>query len=85
MKLLLPYTPTEKQLLFHNAREDEVLYGGAAGGGGQEEQGPPHLRPLRRGKKCDAQQQKEVHADHGKGPHMGVLQDLLPLLQRAAG
>ena len=33
MKLLLPYTPTEKQLLFHNAREDEVLYGGAAGGG----------------------------------------------------
>ena len=33
MKLLLPYTPTEKQLLFHNAREDVVLYGGAAGGG----------------------------------------------------
>lgn len=33
MKLRLPYRPTEKQLLFHRAREDEVLYGGAAGGG----------------------------------------------------
>ncbi len=29
----LPYAPTARQLLFHNAREDEVLYGGAAGGG----------------------------------------------------
>ena len=85
MRLEVNYSPTPRQRAFHESREDEVLYGGAAGGGGQEEQGPPHLRPLRRGKKCDAQQQKEVHADHGKGPHMGVLQDLLPLLQRAAG
>ena len=29
----IPYQPTEKQRLFHRAKEDEVLYGGAAGGG----------------------------------------------------
>lgn len=30
---VLGYTPTAKQLLFHAAKEREVLYGGAAGGG----------------------------------------------------
>lgn len=32
-RVRLPYTPTERQLAFHRATEDEVLYGGAAGGG----------------------------------------------------
>lgn len=32
-RISLAYTPTKRQMAFHNALEDEVLYGGAAGGG----------------------------------------------------
>lgn len=32
-KIKLPYTPQEKQVLFHSCAADEVFYGGAAGGG----------------------------------------------------
>jgi hypothetical protein len=33
MRVELPYSPTARQLAFHQSQEDEVLYGGAAGGG----------------------------------------------------
>ena len=33
MNIVLDYTPTRKQKLFHASTADEVLYGGAAGGG----------------------------------------------------
>ena len=33
MNIVLDYTPTKKQRLFHSSTADEVLYGGAAGGG----------------------------------------------------
>lgn len=33
MHYTIPYAPTPKQRLFHEAREEEVLFGGAAGGG----------------------------------------------------
>lgn len=33
MRFVFDYEPTEKQRAFHNAPDDEVLYGGAAGGG----------------------------------------------------
>jgi len=32
-EIILDYTPTEKQTLFHRSPADEILYGGAAGGG----------------------------------------------------
>jgi len=32
-RIVLDYTPTAKQLMFHQSRADIILYGGAAGGG----------------------------------------------------
>jgi hypothetical protein len=36
MKLVIPYKPQPRQVIYHKAKADEILYGGAAGGGKSE-------------------------------------------------
>ncbi|MFT8319338.1 MAG: phage terminase large subunit [Bacillus sp. (in: firmicutes)] len=36
MKIVIPYKPQPRQIIYHKAKADEILYGGAAGGGKSE-------------------------------------------------
>jgi hypothetical protein len=36
MKVVIPYKPQPRQVIYHKAKADEILYGGAAGGGKSE-------------------------------------------------
>lgn len=36
MKVIIPYKPQPRQVIYHKAKADEILYGGAAGGGKSE-------------------------------------------------
>lgn len=36
MKVVIPYKPQPRQIVYHKAKADEILYGGAAGGGKSE-------------------------------------------------
>jgi hypothetical protein len=36
MKIVIPYKPQPRQVIYHKAKADEILYGGAAGGGKSE-------------------------------------------------
>jgi Terminase large subunit, T4likevirus-type, N-terminal len=36
MKVVIPYKPQPRQVVYHKAKADEILYGGAAGGGKSE-------------------------------------------------
>lgn len=36
MKIVIPYKPQQRQVIYHKAKADEILYGGAAGGGKSE-------------------------------------------------